>query len=107
MVMLWPELSGIRSFTGGFILGGSLGYVAVWESDDGGEGESMKSVDEEYRLSTAAKARVRPEGDAISALDITVGEEQLLLGFGNSDIGIVAMASLYSTEDLARHDWKW
>ena len=28
-----------------------------------------------------------------------MGEEQLLLGFGNSDIGIIAMASLYSTED--------
>lgn len=39
-------------------MGGSLGYVAVWESEDGGEGESMKSVDEEYRLSTAAKARI-------------------------------------------------
>ena len=37
-------------------MGGALGYVAVWESDDGGEGESMKSVEEEYRLSTAAKA---------------------------------------------------
>lgn len=47
---------GVRCFTGGFLLGGSLGYVAVWESDDGGEGESMKSVEEEYRLSTAAKA---------------------------------------------------
>ena len=86
----------VRAFTGGFILGGSLGYVAVWESDDA-EGESMKSVEEEYRLSTAAK--VRPEGDAISTLDITVGEEQLLLGFGNSDIGIITMASLYSAED--------
>ena len=43
--------------------------------------------------------KVRPEGDAVCALDITVGEEQLLLGFGNSDIGIIAMASLYSTED--------
>ncbi len=42
---------------------------------------------------------VRPDGDAVCSLDITVGEEQLLLGFGNSDIGIVAMASLYSTED--------
>lgn len=89
----------VRAFTGGFILGGALGYVAVWESDDGGEGESMKSVEEEYRLSTAAK--VRPEGDAVCALDITVGEEQLLLGFGNSDIGIIAMASLYSTEEPA------
>lgn len=89
----------VRCFTGGFLLGGSLGYVAVWESDDGGEGESMKSVEEEYRLSTAAK--VRPDGDAVCSLDITVGEEQLLLGFGNSDIGIVAMASLYSTEEPA------
>lgn len=45
---------------------------------------------------------VRPDGDAVCSLDITVGEEQLLLGFGNSDIGIVAMASLYSTEDRNR-----
>ena len=36
------DLPGVRAFTGGFILGGALGYVAVWESDDGGEGESMK-----------------------------------------------------------------
>jgi len=43
-------------------LGGALGYVAVWESDDGGEGESMKSVEEEYRLSTAAKAATMPRG---------------------------------------------
>lgn len=50
-------------------------------------------------LLLALALEVRPEGDAVCALDITVGEEQLLLGFGNSDIGIIAMASLYSTED--------
>jgi hypothetical protein len=55
------DLPGVRAFTGGFILGGALGYVAVWEPDDGGEGESMKSVEEEYRLSTAAKAAM-PRG---------------------------------------------
>ena len=56
MARTYSEVRGVRCFTGGFLLGGSLGYVAVWESDDGGEGESMKSVEEEYRLSTAAKA---------------------------------------------------
>lgn len=50
------NLQGIRAFTGGFLLGGSLGYVAVWETDDA-EGESMRSVEEEYHLSTAAKVR--------------------------------------------------
>lgn len=86
----------IRAFTGGFLLGGSLGYVAVWETDDA-EGESMRSVEEEYHLSTAAK--VRPEADGVCTLDITVGEEQLLLGFGNADMGLVTMASLYNAEE--------
>ena len=45
----------LRSFTGGFLVGGSEGYVAVWEMEDA-EGESLKSVDEEYHLSTSAKA---------------------------------------------------
>ena len=50
-------------------------------------------------LLLALALEVRPEGDAVCTLDITVGEEQLLLGFGKSDIGIITMASLYSTED--------
>lgn len=41
---------------------------------------------------------MRPDSDPVCALDITVGEEQLLLGFGNADIGTVTMASLYNTE---------
>eukprot|EP00913_Durusdinium_trenchii_P028139 g26383.t1 len=57
----------------------------------------MRSVEEEYHLSTAAK--VRPEADGVCTLDITVGEEQLLLGFGNADMGLVTMASLYNAEE--------
>ena len=53
----------------------------------------------DFQISQHLWQEVRPDGDAVCSLDITVGEEQLLLGFGNSDIGIVAMASLYSTED--------
>ena len=48
------QSSGVRAFTGGFLLGGSHGYVAVWETEDA-EGESVRSVDEEYHLSTSAK----------------------------------------------------
>lgn len=42
--------------------------------------------------------KVRPEADGVCTLDITVGEEQLLLGFGNADMGLVTMASLYNAE---------
>eukprot|EP00439_Symbiodinium_sp_Y106_P022279 s3292_g2.t1 len=95
----------IRSFTHGFLLGGSHGYLAVWEEaddeafasvDDGSEG-SRRAPENEYKLAVAVKLREDP--DAVCSLDITPSEEHLLLGFGDSAMGIVPMASIYGNEE--------
>ncbi|CAE7649649.1 CFAP57, partial [Symbiodinium sp. CCMP2456] len=95
----------IRSFTHGFLLGGSHGYLAVWEEaddeafasvDDGSEG-SRRAPENEYKLAVAVKIREDP--DAVCSLDITPSEEHLLLGFGDSAMGVVPMASIYGNEE--------
>ncbi|CAE7549687.1 Cfap57 [Symbiodinium natans] len=97
----------IRSFTQGFLLGGSYGYLAVWEESDDGAFTSVdrsedsdgarRTPENEYKLAVALK--VRPDTDSVCSIDVTPSEEHLLLGFGDAAMGIVPMASIYGTED--------
>ncbi|CAJ1429043.1 unnamed protein product [Effrenium voratum] len=91
----------IRALTGGFVVGGSSGYIAMWELAEEEDGSDASALAEEYKLATAAK--VRPESDAVSSLDISPGEESLLLGFADADIGIVSISTLYSSEEVTCH----
>ncbi|CAE7781317.1 Cfap57 [Symbiodinium pilosum] len=96
----------IRSFTQGFLVGGSYGYLAIWEEadDDAAFTSVEKSEDsdggrrtDEYKLVVASK--IRPEPDSVCSIDITPSEELLLLGFGDAAMGILPMGSVYGNEE--------
>jgi len=99
----------IRSFSQGFLLGGAEAHIAVWEladddaymsvdgSQQGSEGGAQATESRNFKRSNTV--RVRQLDAAISSLDLTGGEESILLGFRDADMGVLSMGSLYATDD--------
>eukprot|EP00930_Biecheleria_cincta_P038198 TRINITY_DN26248_c0_g2_i1.p1 TRINITY_DN26248_c0_g2~~TRINITY_DN26248_c0_g2_i1.p1 ORF type:complete len:1316 (+),score=276.63 TRINITY_DN26248_c0_g2_i1:26-3973(+) len=97
----------VRSFSQGFLIGGADGYIALWEQTDdetfvdGSQGDSeaggQRSAEREHKH--ANTVQVRQSEAAVFSLDLTSGEESLLIGFRDANMGIISMGSLYATKD--------
>eukprot|EP00746_Dinoflagellata_sp_MGD_P164664 gnl/MRDRNA2_/MRDRNA2_93427_c0_seq1.p1 gnl/MRDRNA2_/MRDRNA2_93427_c0~~gnl/MRDRNA2_/MRDRNA2_93427_c0_seq1.p1 ORF type:complete len:1327 (-),score=290.79 gnl/MRDRNA2_/MRDRNA2_93427_c0_seq1:168-4148(-) len=88
----------VRCFSQGFVLGGSLGHIAVWEKvDDSKERPGQPTLGtKEVRLAKTLHVGRKAH---VCSLDITDSEETMVLGFQNADIGHLSMASLYLGKD--------
>jgi len=88
----------VRCFSQGFVLGGSEGTVAVWERVDSppdaeGQFNGGSTGCKDFRHVRTMK--VRQTDASVCSIDVTGAEESLVVGFRNSDIGYMSMASLY------------
>ncbi|CAE8635468.1 unnamed protein product [Polarella glacialis] len=99
----------LRSFSQGFLIGGADGYVAVWELGDddayvsadkeGGDDGKGSGTPPESLYKFTSSVRVRQSDAAVCSLDLTNGEENLLLGFRDSNMGVISFGSLYAPAD--------
>mmetsp|Transcript_74009 Transcript_74009/g.130742 ORF Transcript_74009/g.130742 Transcript_74009/m.130742 type:complete len:1319 (-) Transcript_74009:59-4015(-) len=94
----------VKSFSQGFLLGGADGHVAVWEQaeDDGNDGSQQGTEDgaaNDINFKHSNTVCVRRSSAAVVSMDLTGGEETLLLGFRDADMGVITVGSLYATND--------
>jgi len=75
--------------TGGFLLGGSLGMISLWER--AADSAESGAASDEYTVHTLFAGRRAH----VTNLDICDSEESVVLGFQNSDIGTLSMSSIF------------
>ena len=93
------EAQCVRCFSQGFVVGGSHGFISLFEKVDTGMDSTQNVTTGRVSEYTLARTLFVGRRSTIYCLDISESEETMCLSFKNSDVGLLPMSVLFVAKD--------
>lgn len=94
------EVTCIKAFSKGLIVGSEVGHFSYWKKFDSGEDEEPTGLNKKLYLHTYWG---KPRSDTrVISLDVNFKENSLLVGFQNNHIATCSLAQVCSGDIVAK-----